>query len=202
MVQFWNERYAVDEYVYGIEPNVYFKHFIETTNPGKLLLPGEGEGRNAVFAARNGWEVDAIDQSYKGKEKALKLAMKHNANINYFTGNIHDINLFSYSEYDAVGLFFLHLLPEERKAFHKKISSLLKPGGFVILLGFSKHQLKFKTGGPQNIHMLFSLEELLKDFSELKIIEESEEEIELDEGIFHKGRAHVVKLILQRSIPG
>jgi hypothetical protein len=72
----WNERYGADEYVYGKEPNGFLKEFIDNHPPGKILLPAEGEGRNAVYAASKGWEVTAFDFSEEGKKKALKLALK------------------------------------------------------------------------------------------------------------------------------
>ena len=71
---FWDERYSTDEFIYGKEPNEFFRENLLKIRPGKLFLPGEGEGRNAVFAAKNGWTVDATDQSEIGKLKALKLA--------------------------------------------------------------------------------------------------------------------------------
>jgi len=74
--EFWDHRYSENEYAYGTEPNSYFKAFIDTHLPGKVLLPGEGEGRNAVYAALKGWEVTAIDQSIEGLKKATALAEK------------------------------------------------------------------------------------------------------------------------------
>jgi hypothetical protein len=63
MNNFWDERYADEEYVYGTTPNQYFKQELEKLTPGKILLPGEGEGRNAVFAATQGWKVTARSKS-------------------------------------------------------------------------------------------------------------------------------------------
>jgi len=76
---FWNERYAGDEFVYGREPNRFFEQEMKRLKPGKLLLPCEGEGRNAVWAARHGWEVSAFDQSSVGKQKAELLAREFGA---------------------------------------------------------------------------------------------------------------------------
>ena len=78
MKQFWDQRYAENETVYGFTPNQFFKQFIDGRKPGSILLPAEGEGRNAVFAARLGWEVDAFDSSSVARKKALDFAAKEN----------------------------------------------------------------------------------------------------------------------------
>ena len=79
--EFWDMRYGDKDYAYGTEPNVYFKSFIDSNSSGKMLLPGEGEGRNAVYAAINGWDVYAVDQSQAGMEKAKKLAELNDVTI-------------------------------------------------------------------------------------------------------------------------
>jgi len=84
--QFWDERYSQPEYAYGREPNVFFREQIEPLQPGRLLMPAEGEGRNGVYAARKGWVVDAFDISEKGREKALRLAEEMGVAIHYQVG--------------------------------------------------------------------------------------------------------------------
>lgn len=76
MQDFWNERYNREEYVYGEAPNEYFRQQLQTLTPGSILMPLEGEGRNGVYAAGLGWQVDAFDMSTEGKRKALQLAKK------------------------------------------------------------------------------------------------------------------------------
>lgn len=72
MKEFWNGKYSSKEYIYGTEPNEYFKSALEKYRPGTILLPGDGEGRNAVYAAKKGWQVTAFDFSNAAKEKAEK----------------------------------------------------------------------------------------------------------------------------------
>jgi len=81
MTEFWNERYAAEEYAYGTEPNIFLKEILEQLTPGKILFPAEGEGRNAVFAAKLGWTVTAFDASTEGKRKAEMLASKNKVQI-------------------------------------------------------------------------------------------------------------------------
>src|SRR5680860_1842183 len=83
MDDFWNERYGIEEYVYGTEPNQFYKELLKKLSPGKILFPAEGEGRNAVFAAQNGWDVTAFDSSTEGKKKAEKLAAAKGVSVKY-----------------------------------------------------------------------------------------------------------------------
>ena len=107
MKQFWNQRYAENEMVYGREPNAYFKSFIDSHKPGTLLLPAEGEGRNAVYAATKGWKVDAFDFSEVAKEKAINITRDKKVMINYELKNIAEFK--ATRQYDAVGLVYVHL---------------------------------------------------------------------------------------------
>ena len=56
MKEFWDTRYAEIDFAYGKTPNTFFKDSIDKLTPGKLLLPADGEGRNAVYAATKGWD--------------------------------------------------------------------------------------------------------------------------------------------------
>ena len=192
--EFWNERFSTDEYIYGKNPNKFFKEIIDELKPGRLLLLGEGEGRNSVYAALKGWEVDAVDFSQTAKEKALKLAKKNNVSINYTISNLADFILYK-NCYDVIGLVFIHLKPDVRKVVHKRIVNSLNNNGRVILEVFEKDQLGKDSGGPQSKEMLYSKEELENDFRELKIHLLEEKTISLDEGDKHKGDASVIKFV-------
>jgi 2-polyprenyl-3-methyl-5-hydroxy-6-metoxy-1,4-benzoquinol methylase len=194
MSEFWNERYALKEYIYGTEPNIFFKNQITKLSPGKILFPAEGEGRNAVYAAKLGYDVYAFDSSKEAKKKAEWLAKKHTVKINY---QINDIESADYPSdfFDCIVLIFAHFHPLERNYFHNKLLSFLKPGGTILLEGFSKKQLQFNSGGPRNIEMLFSAKEIQHDFQHLSKIELEEKKIFLDEGSFHQGPASVIRMI-------
>ena len=192
---FWDERYSNEEYLYGTEPNQFFKEEIQKIKPsGKLLLPGEGEGRNAVFAAKLGWKVDAFDQSKVAKQKAIKLAELNNVIINY--SNI-DLQKFSTKKnhYDCAAIIFVHLPSDIRSPFYKKIIESLKPNGKVILELFSQNQLGKNSGGPQNLEMLSTLEEIKNTFKDLRAVILNEENIYLAEGEKHSGEASVIRFV-------
>ena len=196
--EFWNERFSTDKYIYGKNPNKFFKEQIDQLKPGRLLLLGEGEGRNSVYTATKGWKVDAVDFSKTAKEKALRLAKKNNVNINYAISNLAD---FTPREncYDAIGLIFVHLKPGSRKIVHKRIVNSLKNTGLIILEAFEKQQLGKNSGGPQSEEMLYSIEELKDDFKDLKIHLLKKETVLLDEGDSHKGKASVIRFVAEKS---
>jgi len=192
---FWNERYSSSEYMYGENPNRFFKEQLEKIGaPGKLLLPGEGEGRNAVFAAKLGWQVDAYDQSTEGRLKAIKLADKNNVKINYHIADLLEFTP-SKDDYDAIAIIYVHLNKDYRGAFNQKLIHALKPGGKIILEFFSKEQLGKTSGGPQDLNMLYSVDEIKKDFGSLKAVILKEEIINVDEGEKHSGEASVVRFV-------
>lgn len=200
MKEFWNLRYSEEEYAYGIEPNVFFQHTLQSFSPkGRILLPAEGEGRNAVYAAKVGLEATAFDISIEGKRKAEKLAEVNRVDIDYKLGDVKEL-IFEENSFDVVALIFAHFPSESKSSYHRKLMSFLKPGGLVIFEAFSKNHLKFnmtnpEAGGPKDIKMLFNTEEIKKDFTGFHIIELKELEVKFNEGKFHQGRSSVVRFI-------
>ena len=194
----WNQRYAVADYIYGTEPNIFFKKNIDALKPGKLLLPAEGEGRNAIYAAKCGWNVEAFDFSTYAREKAISLASHNQVSIEYEISSIEDYN-YAENAYDAIGLIYIHLDPEARIAFHNKVMKSLKHGGRLIFEAFSKKQLTYNSGGPKNEEWLYSINELSCDFSSLHIIDKEELVIHLSEGTGHDGEADVIRFIAQKK---
>jgi len=189
---FWNSRYSEPDYAYGTEPNDYFRKEIIFLAPGKLLLPGEGEGRNAVFAAKSGWNVTAVDFSEQAQIKALKLAKDNNVNINYFVSSLEDYP-YTENEYDAIAFIFVHFPPDIREKVHQSAVKSLKKGGTILIEAFSKLQIKNQSGGPKDVTYLYSIEDFENDFSGLEIETLSDSRIQLCEGPYHKGIADVIR---------
>jgi|SRR5690554_1936039 len=193
----WDERYSSKEYVYGKNPNTYLKEQLEKQDSGTILFPAEGEGRNAVYAAKLGWTVSAFDTSIEGKSKAFELAKENNVEIDYRVGQLSELN-YKEEEFDAVALIYAHFPPTIRSEYHKLFDTYLKTGGMIILEGFSKNHLAYqannpKVGGPRDIDLLFSIDEIQSDFPNYEVIELQEKEIELNEGLYHKGKASVIR---------
>lgn len=189
----WNERYNSEEFLFGKEPNRFFKETIDRLSPGKLLLPAEGEGRNAVYAAKTGWDVYAFDASTVGKDKAFDLAEQEDVSISFEVSRIEDFEI-QPQEFDAVALIYCHLQPDIRTLFFDKLVESLAPGGVLLLEGFRKEQLGLTSGGPRDHEMLYSAELLADDFKKLSKLDIRQETIWLDEGAGHQGEAKVVRL--------
>jgi SAM-dependent methyltransferase len=194
MNNFWDERYSNKRFVYGTQPNQFFKEQIDKLKPGKILMLGEGEGRNSIYAAKLGWQVDAIDSSTAAKKKALILAEQNKVSLNY---QIADINSYDFPqyEYDAVGIIFVHLNEKESELLHKNCAAALREDGKIILELFSKNQFGKTSGGPQDLTMLYSVEQIRTSFSTLQYELLQEVNIVLSEGEFHQGNASVIKFV-------
>jgi 2-polyprenyl-3-methyl-5-hydroxy-6-metoxy-1,4-benzoquinol methylase len=197
MSDFWNSRFGQEEYIYGTEPNSFFKNELARLSPGKILLPAEGEGRNGVHAARSGWEVMAFDPSIEGKKKAHRLAEKYDVNIDYKISSYQDFYA-DESTYQVIALIFAHMPSELRKYFHSKLVTWLSTGGRIILEAFHKSQLGLNSGGPKDLDMLFDLDDLHHDFQNLKIIHSEIKTINLAEGNYHIGKANVVRFVAEK----
>lgn len=195
--QFWDQRYSEEGFAYGITPNAFFAEQIQQFAKGKLLLPAEGQGRNAVFAARLGWDVTAFDFSERAKERALSLAASENVEIDYQLKDYASLDL-PEDEYDLVGLIFTHMAPELRHKVHRTILRSLKPGGDLIMEAFHKNQLGKSSGGPKSLDMLFGEEELQSDFAGMEIISLEEVTTTLDEGPHHQGEASLIRLVARK----
>jgi SAM-dependent methyltransferase len=195
----WNERYRRSEFAYGITPNNYLKEKLEMLDVGTILLPAEGEGRNAIFAAKLGWSVSAFDISIEGKNKALGLAKLNGVSIDYQVGELQNLN-YNVDQFDAIALIYAHFPANIKSLYHKMLDKYLRKGGVVIFEAFSKRHIDFvtrneKVGGPRDIDSLFSIEEIKKDFDNYEIIELVETEIELNEGTTHNGKGSVIRFL-------
>ena len=199
----WNERYSKEEFAYGEEPNNYLRDQLMKLPVGTILFPAEGEGRNAVFAAKLGWNVVAFDISNEGKNKAMKLAEKNNVTIDYKVGELEKLN-FEREQFDAIALIYAHFPANIKSPYHKKFDGYLKKNGTVIFESFSKKHIDYvteneKVGGPKDIESLFSVDEIKSDFPNYTIIELVEQEIELNEGLYHNGIGSVIRFVGQKN---
>lgn len=194
MSSFWNERYSAKEYVYGEEPNLFFAEQLGKLTPGHIILPCDGEGRNAVYAATQGWTVDAFDQSTEGQKKALALAANKGAAINYIIADASE-DLYAPGSADAVAMIFAHLPPAIRKKLLHNIVSWLKPGGKLILEAYNPLQLRNDSGGPKDVNMLYTEDILNEDLGALKTEMLQSLEIDIREGTFHGGISDVIRYV-------
>jgi hypothetical protein len=195
----WDDRYSKEEFAYGEQPNDFLKAQIEKLHAGKILFPAEGEGRNAVFAAQLGWIVSAFDISTEGRNKAFRLAEMKNVSIDYQVGELDTLGYHA-EQFDAIALIYAHFPADIKSLYHKSLDRYLRTGGLIIFEAFSKKHLNYiakneKVGGPKDIDMLFSIDEIKSDFPHYEVIELEEKEIELKEGLFHNGTGSVIRFV-------
>jgi len=193
MQEFWNQRFAESDYAYGHEPNKFLKTVLPDIPKGHILFPAEGEGRNAVFAASLEWKVTAYDYSAIGRQKALQLANQKNVYIQYDLTS-HQEAQYPDNSFDAIGLFYAHTL--DNNLLLKKILDWLKPNGTILIEGFSQEQIMYHSGGPKDISMLFSVEDMKNIYVSCSLSKIWQEVIQLNEGKYHQGKASVIRAII------
>lgn len=195
--EFWNDKFKDDEFFYGINPNEFLasnKDLLK--NGGDILLLGEGEGRNALYFAKNGFNVSAIDCSDIGLSKLANKAKEENLNINLFCEDLTTWE--SNKKYDAVLASYLHMHTNDLEKLFLNIENSLNSGGYFIAEFFSKNQLNYSSGGPKNSDLLYSVEDFEDRFNSC-IKDVKEELVVLDEGIGHQGEASVIRVIIKKQ---
>jgi len=198
MKDFWNDRYGRAEYAYGKEPNVFFKEQLALLQPGKILLPAEGEGRNAVYAAEKKWQVSAYDWAENAHKKAMQLAEEKKVNLDYQICSLSDLN-FEPESFDALGLIYVHFPNAIRPINFDRLTNYLKPGGSIILEGFSPNHLQYQAkqpsvGGPKSDDFLYSIEDMKLHFNGYLFKTLKQQVITLEEGDCHVGETEVVRM--------
>lgn len=196
----WNDRFAKDGYVFGTEPNEWLRQKASVWTKGsKILCVADGEGRNSVWLAKQGHDVDAFDLSEVGIAKARRLADDNQVNVSY---TLADCDSFSWQKehYDGVAAIFVQFAdPALRERLFKNMVHCLKPGGCLLLLGYTPKQLEYGTGGPSVLSHLYTPQLLQDAFGSLAIQSLEDYETELAEGNGHKGRSAVIGLVASRS---
>lgn len=199
-MNFWDERFSEPGYKYGTAPNAFVVEQASRLPAGaRVLLPGDGEGRNGAWLAQRGHRVLSVDSSSVGLAKARALASERGATIETRHADLTEWAP-SPASCDAVVLTFVHLPGAVRRDVHRRLAQALVPGGWLILEAFHPRQLGRSSGGPKDVQMLVTLAALREDFAGL-LDERLGVEIEtlLDEGAGHQGAAVVTRYVGQRS---
>jgi SAM-dependent methyltransferase len=197
--QRWETRYSVPEYAFGKEPN----YFLASCKPllprsGKALSVADGEGRNGVWLAEQGLEVVSIDFSPSAQKKAWALAVERGVSVDIRQADVHKWE-YPHAAFDiVVEIFTQFSSPAERASKWAGMRRALKPGGLLIVHGYTPKQLEYGTGGPKELENLYTrtlLEGTFGDFHDVKIVEE---EREIHEGASHGGMSAMIGLIARK----
>ncbi|OOC49803.1 MULTISPECIES: bifunctional 2-polyprenyl-6-hydroxyphenol methylase/3-demethylubiquinol 3-O-methyltransferase UbiG [Thioalkalivibrio] len=193
----WDERYAEDDYVYGTEPNDFLRAAVANVPRGRALCLAEGEGRNAVFLAQQGFDVLAVDSSAVGLQKAQRLAEDREVQIETLVADLADYAI-EPDSWDLIVSIFCHLPPDVRRRLHAEVVAGLRPGGVFILEAYTPAQLEWGTGGPPTAELMMTREALTEELEGLEFEEAVERERDVIEGRFHTGRGAVVQVLAHK----
>ncbi len=190
----WDERYNRKQYLYGTEPNDFLKAHVASIPMGKVLCLAEGEGRNAVFLARQGYQVTAVDSSSVGLQKAQALADQKGVAITLIHSDLKTFEVGS-KKWDGIVSIYCHLPPELRKRLHAKVVKGLKSSGTLLLEAYTVAQLRHGTGGPPSAELMMSKEIVEEELAGLHFQHLLELERKIVEGSGHVGLGAVVQAI-------
>lgn len=193
--EFWNGKFSREGYLYGIKPNSFIASKVKSfPRNGKVLCLGEGEGRNAIFLAKRGMEVTAIDASDIGISKLHFRALEEGVNVETICADLNDWEV--KEQYDVVVASYLHMYKEDRAKLFEKIQDSLKPDGIFVGEFFSVNQLNYNSGGPKDKDLLYTVDDFKKGFA-LCQSEINEVVTILDEGKGHQGEASVIRVVVE-----
>jgi cyclopropane fatty-acyl-phospholipid synthase-like methyltransferase len=196
---FWDERFAAPEYIFGREPNRFLVSQAALFQPGAAVLDvATGEGRNAVWLAQRGCRVTGIDISAKAIEKARRLAAESGLEVRF---EVEDVRQRSWvaDAFDAVVTIFIQFAaPAERRSVFEGMQRTLRPGGVIVLQGYTPKQLEYRTGGPPQADHMYTAPLLREAFAGLEILHLAEHEDVLNEGTKHVGRSALIDLVARK----
>ena len=195
----WNKRFAGQDYLFGREPNEYLCAQAALIAPGgRTLCVADGEGRNSVWLARQGLQVEAFDIAEVGVAKARKLAAEAGVAVAFQVSGCDDWP-WPADTYEAVVAVFVQFAdPEMRGRLFANMARALKPGGVLILQGYTSKQLEYKTGGPGVLSHMYTAELLREAFASLQTIELMEYDAELNEGAQHSGQSALIGFVARK----
>jgi SAM-dependent methyltransferase len=195
----WDERYQETKPTYGDAANDFLVEQVEYLRPGNCLCLAEGQGRNAVWIAEQGFAVTAMDQSGVGMAKAAALAASRGVALTTAVGDLADFDLGS-GQWDNIVSIFGHLPGALRRDVHRRVVEALTPGGIFLLEAFTPDQLATDgTGGPSDPDMLLTIDKLTAELTGLEVLLAREILRPVNEGDYHKGDCAVVQFIARKG---
>jgi SAM-dependent methyltransferase len=195
----WNKRFAAESYLFGTEPNAWLRERVSVWTPGqRVLCVADGEGRNSVWLARQGLQVEAFDIAEVGVAKARRLAEQHGVQVQFQVAGCDDFG-WPAARYDGVAAIFVQFAdPPLRERMFERIQQTLRPGGTLVLQGYTPKQLEYRTGGPPLLSHLYTADMLRQAFAGMDILELRDYEADVAEGSGHLGRSALIGLVARR----
>ena len=192
----WDERYSIDEYLFGKEPaQALLRNEEHLVSGGTTLVIADGEGRNSVYLAKKGFKVTATDNSIVANQKAKSLAVIENVQVDYRLEDFFDIN-WSEKNYDnVIGICFQFVPHHLIDNVLMDLRSATKKGGTLLIHGYTPTQLKYGTGGPKDKSLMYTKDTFTNLFHESEIFKLEEYEAIINEGVGHSGLSAMIDFI-------
>ena len=193
----WDERYGADEYVYGTAPNDFLAEVAARIPPGRVLCLADGEGRNSVWLAEQGFEVTAVDASAVGLRKGQRLAAERGVRVASVHADLAEYRM-EPGAWSGVVSIFAHVPPDVRRAVHREVVTGLAPGGAFVLEAYTPAQLGRGTGEPPTSDRMMTLDGLREELDGLRFDVGRELRRDVREGRLHGGVSEVVQVLAFR----
>jgi cyclopropane fatty-acyl-phospholipid synthase-like methyltransferase len=195
----WDRRFSTDDFLFGVEPNQWLHDNASWQAGEKVLSVADGEGRNSVWLASQGIAVDAFDISEVGVAKARKFAQQRGVQARFEVADCDSFN-WPINHFDGVALIFVQFAtPDVRQRLFSNAQASLKPGGTMILQGYTPKQLDYKTGGPPLLSHLYTESMLREAFRDMEILKLQAYEAELKEGEGHHGQSALIGMVARKK---
>ncbi|AZU03606.1 tellurite resistance protein TehB [Glycocaulis alkaliphilus] len=195
---FWDARYQGEDYAYGRAPNDFLRlHSSVFPKGARILSLAEGEGRNAVFLAEQGYKTHCVDFSPEGQKKTLQLAKVRGVAVTYDIGDLTAYGM-GKERWDGIISIFCHLSQNDRPGLYASVARALKPGGVFLLEAYHPDQIGLGTGGPRDAAHLLRSAELEDAFAGFEILVSSETVRHVEEGAYHQGQSAVTQFIARK----
>jgi len=198
--EMWDGHYADSQYIFGTEPNVFLASQRDLLKAGqRALAVADGEGRNGVWLAQQGLDVVSVDFSAPAVDKAARLAAERGVSVERHVSDVLEWN-WPVNTFDVVAAIFIQFAsPQQRAVLFQRIKDALKPGGYLILQGYTPKQLEYKTGGPSCAENMYTEALLRESFSDMEILHLREHEAFIAEGTKHYGQSALIDLVARKK---
>jgi SAM-dependent methyltransferase len=198
----WDERYAGDDYFFGVVPNAFLLTQQKLLQKGgSCLAVADGEGRNGVWLAEQGLSVMSVENSAMAMRKARALAEQRHVNIDFVLADILAWEWGTRRFDFVVAIFIQFVTPDKRQHVFDLMKRCLKPGGYVLLQGYTPRQIDYGTGGPSQVENLYTEDMLRTAFSDMEIVHLREHDDHVSEGIGHHGMSALIDLVARARVP-
>ncbi len=201
MLGAWDARYDVPEFIFGTSANIFLQQQAHRFSAGQSLLAvADGEGRNGVWLAQQGLAVTAVDSSAVAQAKARQLALERHVSMEFIHADLLNWN-WGIAHYDAVVAIFIQFATGAgRDAMFAGMQAATRPGGLIVLQGYTPRQLEYKTGGPPSAENMYTTALLQDYFADWEILHLCEHDAEISEGAHHHGMSALIDMVARKPI--